>query len=343
MNTPDVVGPSAPMLERFAEITWAENGFRGASLKDDFDPAEILVSEMPDGTAVRYSVHGDLEDAQHVVAIPTPFVTLLDSDAFQMQLEAGQELLGSEFCVVGIETHNPVDKIPGPLRRGISEGDFNYFSGRILRALKHIGIREDQTLSLSGYSMSADVGVQLADDLATNPNRGVLRLDALSAFEPARTVKRYAILKLLDFKASGKDFFDNVVAGDLRPQLDAWDIDPNGDLDAQFKAFEKMIGRDFTHKIRKDPAGHFAMAQGFGTTVTLEQIRRVDASGAAVPMIVGRFIGSKIFPAQAFYDLQRDLPGHQYVEEEGDHSRGSDYFPNRVGSQLLRLSLLLPR
>jgi hypothetical protein len=282
----------------------------------------IQTVTAPDNTEVPYVTFGDVHESPIVMVTSTPYATQLKDAHYLLRLAATRIGLGGTIPIIGMQLYHPADQ---PFSKGqkrlVSQGDFSPLATRQLPVLESLGLHDGQHLILHGHSMTADVNTETAFGNSFNEHRGVLPLAGLGVVELARTKKRIlgAAGMFMAFSRSGGDLAQNVLDAGIPALSEAWNI-PRGAKPQQVKkVINKQVNKDVIRYVRQSLSSNWALAEGFATTRSLEQLR-VLLSKVAYPVTVVRSTDSRVFDKKAFAALKQFHP-HDVFEVAGDHSR----------------------
>jgi len=287
----------------------------------------IQVAETVDNKPVEFQVYGDPNSARIIVIEPLPYSVRLSDESQQVHLAAKQEVLGEEYCMVGVQPYDP-KKARYSFKEliKISKGDSRPMAERILAVIGMLPIRDDQELILQGYSLAGDISIETANLLLTDKNRGIRRVDRLHVTEYARG-KKYqhklvgAITVAMAFNNSGGDLFSSIVAGDARALLEATGIDPM-DSKAEKKHKSKVMWGVLAYAFSDMPA----TAAGFlgaATSTSFDQLNDMGASSSS-PLIRALRMDRSLICLPPFTDSLTPHDKLKTFVEPGDHATGND-------------------
>lgn len=280
--------------------------------------------DVQDAHGVRFAQFGP-KDAQHVILESAPYLTPLDKSHYLLRLRAQQAVLGEDYSVIGVEAFKPAGGFSREDRKAFATGSFSLLAANVLRVAEATAVDDEQHHYAYGYSLGADVSVQTAYDVRTNPNRGVINLKGLGAIETARVADRgFMVIKAMG--DSGKGLARNIMASDSPALEEAWDVN----ADMSFADVEKKIGKGVNAGIagymRSGVLANLALIRGFGTDKSVSQLNLLAHTD--LPVVLGRQEGSTVCPPE-FIDRYADKPHFvTYTETGNDHSADD----NLVGS-----------
>ena len=310
------------VAEYYARTGLEDAGLRTLALAD-MEMPQLQTHVMPDGARVRYAAFGNVADAETVLATSLPWSTFLDDDSTMVRLKAQSMVLFDTVCVVGIEAYrpDPCGYFTRHEKRKLKSGDFRPVAERFMGVVEALDLQDDQELDVMGFSFAADTAVETAYQNLTDAQFGVRPIDRLTVVECARTRKLAHIpiigaLKAgLQFGASGKDLYDNVVASNSRALLEARGIDED-DSRAQ-KRHDRAVAKGVLEYIQGDLSGNLALAEGFAQDTSATQLHIVAESPDAPKLIVGRASRSKVCPPEFLDGFDQRV---KTFTVEGDHS-----------------------
>lgn len=309
--------------EMLAEYRLGEQGFHCRKL-DKFD----LPQPVTFGDGLRYSANwNDLDrmaDSSHLAISPLPYSTTLDDKSIQLRLATQQMALGDDYAVVGLEVYNPrVQPLTKNEREEVAAGSFKPFAQKVLSFVDALA-RDDQKVSLYGFSMGADVSVEAAHINMFSAHGGIRPIDYLGAFECAgmqnrgRLALQRVISTSLAFRESGPDLWRNVVASRSPALLEAREI--SGISPADEKLHDKRVAKGVKNYISVDKRGSWALASGFGNAMSRYRLSDITASPGTMPKTtVGRMQRSTLMP-EDFRDLLGESTKLVTAEYDEDHS-----------------------
>lgn len=311
-----------------------------------FDRNPLSRMNLPDTVSVEhgdervpFSVHGNA-DARVIVPHATPYLTFLDPH-FQLRLAAKQDVLGDEYCVVGIGAYDPRDlPFNREQREQASGGDFRPLSERVLRVVDSLRLNDGQSLLFDGQSLAGDIAVQTTHDMYFDDNRGIANVAGLSATECARMANRGARGVSKAMAASGDRLVDNIVGSHVPSLLEAWNIDPEADPEATRKSVMGDVNKGAVKYLLSSPLGNLALIRGFGTDKSKRQI--IDILNlTSMPAMITRSRDSTVFPEEAMEELEAHVrDGVILHTEQNDHS--SDDNIRNSAARILHFALSLP-
>lgn len=305
-----------------ADDLLAISGFDYKNLAE-IDLPDVMHAENGDKLAIPYAVFGDV-DAPNVVLESAPMFTELASPHYMLRLKAQQEALGAAYALIGIQGFEPTKgSFTAKDRAEMVKGSFTPLSERVFRVGEELELdKYGQNVLAYGYSLGADVAIQVTNDTLTNPSRGVFDINALGAVEAARIANRGLVATQKAFGDSGKQLFDNVVASNFPALEEAWKIAPF-DGNAR-KKFDKAVIRGLAQYIRSGPKNNFAILRGFGTDASAVQLDRIMTSKATkIPVMLGRQYDSTVCTEDfhdEYFKRYGTLTRFRRLAEEGDHS-----------------------
>lgn len=301
----------------------------------DLNLPRIEHTEMSDGTDVPYAVFGNQDTEQLVFAI-SPYGCRVSDESQLVRLKAQQLALGDDACVVGLHVYDTAGlKLPASERDEVSGGSFRPYADRVLSVIEALDPRDDQQISLYGFSMGADVSIETVYQVVTDAQRGVVPIDRLGAIEPARSVKRGAFAVMNAFKNSGPDLYDNVIASASPALLEARDIDPD-DPKAQ-KRHDARVAWDVMKANVLDVRGGIAHMRGFANDNSLQQLNELIELDVLPQTSIGRASESTICPP-AFLSSLRPSDRVDTFTLPGDHSLADNI---RMGAAMMVRAVLL--
>jgi len=303
-----------------ASLILGESGFYDKSLADLRLPEVQRFYKEAINTDIVFVEMGDTKAAKTVVFAPLPYSTKLDDPSILVRLAAQQAVLGDECAVVGVQVYEPRNQtLDRNERRAISKGSFLPFADRLLATVEHMQLTDEQEVALYGFSMGADVSVEASHATLTDVNRGVITVDRLGVFEPARVVNRGGIAVMAAFGASGKQWFDNIIAADTTALFEARGIDIT-DPKAK-KKHDASVSSVVMRYVLGDVTGNIAIAKGFGHHFTMEQLNTMAKDyGVTMPQtLLVRMTDSKVTPYESMR-YQYLVPRITAREYAGDHS-----------------------
>lgn len=322
------------IAEQIVENRFEESGFHGRMLAD-LELPHMNFADGPGDTAIPYAVLGGRE-APHLVFATSPYGCRVSDESQLIRLKAQQIALGDEACVVGLHVYEPRSlELTSSERKLVSSGNFRPYADRVLSVIEAVEPRDDQKVSLYGFSMGADVSIETAYQVVTDAQRGIIPIDRLGAVEPARSTKRGAIAVAKAFSSSGPDLFDNVLASRSPALLEARGIDPR-DPKAK-KKHDKDVGIGVTKDFMSDIAGGVANMRGFANDASLAQLNELIELDMLPRTSIGRATGSTICPPE-FTARLRDSSKVETFSVSGDHSLADNI---RRGAALMVRTVLL--
>jgi pimeloyl-ACP methyl ester carboxylesterase len=309
-------------FETLAQHRLRAAGFHEKSLADLELPQVQRLEFVGTPVNLCYIEMGNTAEAETVIFSVIPYSTTLEDNSIKVRLAAQQATLGPETAVVGVQVYEPVHQGLSPKQRElIAAGSFEPFADRLLMTMQLLNIREDQRISLYGFSMGADVSTEAAYSNIKNQNRGIARIERLGVFEPVRVMKRGAIAVAGTFGKSGKNLYQNVIDSDSPALLEARGIDLTDKRAA--KKHAASVNRGVLGYNRKDIRGNYAILRGFGHDYTIARLNEMSLAGISnkdMPqMIVARLMDSGLTPRKALARL-RTGENLEVFEYEGDHS-----------------------
>ncbi len=304
------------MAEIYADSQLSAAGFHSSSLTELQLPV-VQVAEAPGNVQVPYAVFGD-RDAPRLVFAISPYGCRVDDESQMVRLEAQQKALGNDACIVGLHVYEPGRlELSAHERRMIAGGSFRPYADRVLSVIEAVDPHDDQEIILYGFSMGADVSVDTAYRMTSDPQRGIRSVERLAAIEPARSQKRGALAVVRAFATSGDDLYDNVMASRSPALLEARGID-QADPRAK-KKHDAQVTKDVVRGNLQDIRGNIANIRGFATDESLSQLNAMIQGDVLPIALVGRMTESPVC-AQDFMDALLPSDNLRTFEAEGDHS-----------------------
>ena len=290
-----------------------EAGFQSKSYADLAIPP-IKVSAGPDNVESPFVVFGDANEARSIHITSVPYSTRVSDKSQLVRAAAQHVVLGPETALVVAQLYDPKNqRFNHSERKQTANGSFRPLAQRLSGVIEHVGVRDDQTLDMSGFSMAADVGVEAVWLALHDSNFSFPEVSRLGVFDPARVVSRGAIGVSIAFAGSGKGLFQNVVNSHSPALLEARGINPQ-DPEAE-KKHEKSVNLGVVEWNLADPLGNIALMRGFGTNVTTLQLAEIVRNEDSPRTVVVRMEDSRVCPAKDLESLSVPL-----VTESGDHS-----------------------
>ncbi|HSX44638.1 MAG TPA: hypothetical protein VLF39_00800 [Candidatus Saccharimonadales bacterium] len=283
----------------------------------DFQIPEIQHADNGPNQLVSYQVFGD-RGAPNLIVESTTFFTYLKNEHESVRLLSKRQVLGPNFAIVAIDSYDPAEKFSHAERKEIAHGSFAPLSQRELAVLDQLNPGADQNIYSYGYSMAADVAVQLANDSQFNPNRGTHDIKAVGAIEMARSVDRSMLAVMGAMNSSGKRLPENIMDSRMPALEEAWGIDGQ---DKYKKAVKGQVNSSVIKYILAGPANNIAMGRGFGTDTSTQQLTELLIN-KSMPVLVGRQRQSTVCPSEVFDRLSdyTDRADLTLLEEDNDHS-----------------------
>jgi hypothetical protein len=307
-------------IQQSANLALDKAGFSSWSLAD-FNLPEVVNTPNGSSAPVEYAVFGDL-GAQHIVLEPTQYCARLRKPQHQLRLAAHQAALGKRYCVVGVQAYDPWQRALGHRdRRQLARGDFSPLAVRVLRVGEALQLKDDQDVAAYGYSLGADVSIQVAHTLIRDSWE--LNLRRIGAIDCARTVDRGAWRVASAVRDSSKDLFNNIIHGGCPALLEAHQIDPDVAQDKMRAAFDERISAGVIRYWLGHGLTNRAITCGFGTAASARQLKVILDSDRDLRVLVGRQKHSTVCPPEFIAALPKS--GRlNLVEQEGDHSVDSN-------------------
>jgi hypothetical protein len=300
------------------DVRLASSNLASAPIADLSFP-DVRLAEVAGHDRAPYQVFGQ-PDAPYILPKATPYLTGLEPH-FDLRLATEQEALGEQYCVVGFEAFRPGAFSHGQ-RRQLADGNFEPLSERVLSVVEAMRLKGHQRVAPNGFSLSADVAVQTAYDLACNANRGVADIAGVGAFEFARATNRGRVSMMSAMNASGKDLSKNITSSGMSSLYEAWGID-RAALSKDDKAVARAVGRRVNRElVRYMCAGvldNLAIIKGFATDRSIAQLRKL-AETTDVPIMVSRHLASTVCPSGPYEELVRRASRINSLVLPGDHS-----------------------
>jgi pimeloyl-ACP methyl ester carboxylesterase len=328
--------------EQFASERLSEAGFHEKTLEELSIPdiKQLVVIEDGKEKALNYIEMGDTNNAKHLVFTIPPYSTNIRDEFIQVRLSAQQAALGEQYALVGVQAHGTDDEsLSWKQRKQVARGDFQPFADRAMAVMEHLKPRDDQTVSLYGYSMGADISTEVAYQNLWNVHRGMREIESLGVYEPARVMKRGAIAVAAAFASSGDRLFENVIDSDSPALNESRGIDPS-DPKAKFKHdmwVNKTVGAASILHVPHT----YAFLKGFGTPETVRQLEAITADRLAPKRInVAQMEESGITPLEPIERLPDSII--RDLDQKGDHSsadnvvRGAGFIMRSVGYDIER-------
>lgn len=284
---------------------------------------DIQTYEDQRGRQVPFAVYGDL-GAPNLVFSATTYSTSIEDKSQQIRMSAGQAVLGERYCVVGTTPYSP--KTLGltlPERKIVANGSFLPFADRMLGVIDTIAPKDDQKVILYGFSFGGDVAVELTHATLYDEQRGVVGIENLGVFDPARVANRGGLAVSNAFRTSGAELYYNVITSNSLALLEARNIDtydPNAE-----KKHQKEVERGVAMYSLRDPLGNLAIIRGFGCDETLVQLDKVSRHANSPNTFLGRMSDSSVFPENDFEAFAGDVTK---LLLKGDHSAADNLIFN---------------
>jgi pimeloyl-ACP methyl ester carboxylesterase len=281
-----------------------------------------IVELAPDGdnAPVPYVVFGTkVKDAPYKILEISPYATELDSPHYQLRLGAQQDVLGPEYCIIGVQAYDPVGQTLSSVEKvQMAAGNFSPLSTRVLRVAKHLGLDKNESNYVYGYSLGADVAIQTASELLGDANRGVVPLKSLGAVEAARVSDRGAMAVMKAMKASGNDLFENILGSRAKALTEAWGIEDTARAE-KHRGFDGRLMAGMAKYWLGSLSANIAITKGFGTEQSLLQASLIVVDG--LPTFIGRQKASSVCPESFITSLESlGQPNLVTLQEKGDHS-----------------------
>lgn len=272
-------------------------------------------------TGAFYAVAGNPVEARALIFSEVPHSTHLEDESIKVRLLAQQEVVGPDYCVIGVETYSPdVLKLSAVQRKAVRSGDFRPLSERFAAVVNTVKPRDDQGVYVYGFSRGADVGVQFTHDSLFNPNFAGSKVHKLGAFEIARTCRQIGLLTMINFGRSGGMLYQNVIESGSAALLEARGIDlanPRAE-----KQHNKEVQSGVVAYFMADIVGNLALTAGFSRPDSVTQLVDISFDKRSPLTIVGRMHDSRVFSDQDFEYLSKNVNHDWFVMREyvGDHA-----------------------
>lgn len=304
------------LSEIYADRQLVAANFHNNSLAELQLPV-VQAAEAPSGVQVPYAVFGNL-DAPSLVFVTSPYGCRVNDESQMVRLKAQQDALGDDACIVGLHVYEPrVLELSRRERKTVASGSFRPYADRVLSVIEAVDPRDDQNIVLYGFSMGADVSVDTAYHMTTDPQRGIRSIERLAAIEPARSQKRGSIAVVRAFSTSGNDLYNNVLASHSVALLEARGIDPT-DPRAK-KKHDAQVAKDVVQGNIRDVRGNLANIRGFASDESLQQLNEMIRGDTLPRTLVGRMTESPVC-IRAFMDALLPSDVLTKFEVAGDHS-----------------------
>lgn len=309
-----IVNLDVTLLE--ANLALRDEGFHGKQF-GDLELPDIRSTDAADGSRVYYSVYGNPNEARMLVFASAAYTTSQSDGQERVILSAQQAVLGSDYCLVGVQAYDPKHaKFDESQRYALSTGSFVPLADRTLTVIEKLKPRDDQQVALYGYSMGADVSVETSFQVLSNPERGLRQINKLGAFECARTIDRSSLEMFKTFSASGDELFDNILTSHSPALLEAQKVNSRhpSKLKHELRVTKHVLGYVF-----RDIPGNLALLRGFATDASLNQLDYISTHPDGPSTVVGRASKSEVCVTSFAETLER---GNKInvVRWQGDHS-----------------------
>ncbi len=290
-----------------------EAGYRSANIEDLVLPNTYYM--IDDGVQVPYSVTGDLKTAETVLVTTPDYTSDIKEPFNKVIAAANQTVLGNNVATIAVQAYAAGD-IPfsEAAVKNPEERVFPELARRVI-AIASSRTSSDQNVVLTGSSLGADVMTQVANDLAFDPNLGVMDFSILGINDPGRVINRSAIKMIAAFVTSGKRQFENTTGYPSPALLDSRNIDSHGKLGSL--KYQARVGRDVAKYIAKSPRDALVVPKAFGTDTTIQNLNRLAQIGLADRLYVSRATDSTIFVKAGIQALDPVIRLEEYVN---DHS-----------------------
>lgn len=293
-------------------------GFSQKSLSDLDMPAVEHIDYGGDRNQVAYQVHGDV-GAPNVIVESTTFFTYLRNPHETLRQQVKQTALGPDYAIVAVDSYDPSVKFGRHERKQLANGSFAPLSARELVVLDHLGLSDDQKLLSYGYSMAADVSLQLAHDTHFDPNRGIHKVEAVGALEMARSSNRGIVRVIGAMASSGKALVDNIMDSQMPALEEAWGVDNPAKAKKAINGRANLSVLDY---LWTGPINNLDMGFGFGTDESTKQAIEL-INGTNIPVLLGRELRSTVCGPEVFKRIISETDRIQdvdYLVEDNDHS-----------------------
>ncbi|MGZ6005525.1 MAG: hypothetical protein ACXWLH_05265 [Candidatus Saccharimonadales bacterium] len=308
-----------------AEQRLEETNFYQKSVAD-LELPPLMFVETPDGKPIFYQVLGNLAEAKSVVVEPMAYSTRLSDTEHQVRLAAKQSALGDEYCMVGVQYFDPEgSEFANRQKWQIFKGDYKPIADRVLAVIDALNLRDEQELILYGYSLGADISVEVAFQNLDNWNCGLRRIDRLGAVDFTRGQNRSIVgglAVLLAFARSGGNLYENTVGSGSRALIEATGIDL-ADPAAEKKYLAK-VNKHVTKYFMSDMTGNLAGFIGAATDGTVQHINDIGSYVNLRPLTKAGRTDDSLICKQSFLDCLQPHQDLVKFHEPGDHATADE-------------------
>ncbi len=268
-----------------------DSGFADASLATILGTSDASLNIDSESGFRTQTIQAITDETHSVIYDFNPYGVSIDDPSMMVRRKAQAVVLGKGFAVFGIEVSNPrTIPLNRYQRQLVSDGSFSPYAHRAVKAMESIrnsygSGATDARQVLYGFSMGADVAAETTSQLINNQHLGIMAVDRLGAFDPARTGQRGKKAMAQDFANSGPDLFDEVIASEVNSLLEARQI-YRTDAIGQRNHIARITRQVIMANMR-NPRENLAVLESFGTDQTTKNLLAIGRTGM-VKTIVGR-------------------------------------------------------